>query len=131
MVSRRRSREASFSREASLSREANLSGEARLSRKASLSGEVSLRIKASRRTGITGTMDNRVPTASRAPRRIPSRTRSMLAPAATVLRSSPTRTIRPPRPRLRDGRGSDPAEAGRPNLINGVVQAELTEASAG
>lgn len=125
MSSRRLSREASFSREA------NLSGEARPSREANLSGEVSLRIKASRGTGITGTMDSRVPTASRAPRRIPSRTRSMLAPAATVLRSNRTLSTLPPRPRLRDGRGFDPAEAGRPNLINGVVRAKLTEASAG
>ena len=125
MSSRRLSREASLSGEARLSRKASLSGEANLSRKASL------RIKASRRMEAVDTTASRVPTASRAPRRIPSRTRSMLALAATVLRSSPTRTIRPPRPRLRDGRGSDPAEAGRPNLINGVVQAELTEASAG
>ena len=113
MVSRRRSREASFSREASLGIKA------------------SLRVKASRGTGMTDTMDSRAPTASRAPRGILSRARSRLAPAATVLHSSPTRTIRPPRPRLRDGRGSDPAEAGRPNLINGVVRAKLTEASAG
>ena len=113
MSSRRLSREASFSREASLS------------------GEVSLRIKASRRTGITGTMDSRVPTASRAPRGILSRTCSRLAPAATVLRSNRTLSTLPPRPRLRDGRGFDPAEAGRPNLINGVVRDKLTEASAG
>ena len=118
MVSRRRSREASLSREASFSREASLSGEA------------SLHIKASRGTGITGTMDSRVPTASRALRGILSRTRSRPAPAATVLRSSLTRTIRPPRLRRRGGRGSDPAEAGRPNLINGVARAKSTEASA-
>ena len=110
----------------------------RRSREDSLSREASLRIKANRRMEAADTtasrvprgMDSRVPTASRAPRGILSRTRSRLAPAATVLHSSPTRTTRPPRPRLRDGRGSDPA-AGHPNLINGVVRAKLTEASAG
>lgn len=120
MVSRRRSREDSLSREASLRIKAN--------RRMEAADTTASRVPTASRAPRG--MDSRAPTASRAPRGILSRTRSRLAPAATVLHSSPTRTTRPPRPRLRDGRGSDPA-AGRLNLINGVVRAKLTEASAG